>query len=457
MMVGTRLETRATPLDHALVVVFLIGIYLGVAAHLPGGVPVPAVVAGAAGGLLLVKHIGRIGGRQFIPFVVVMLVFVLSILTAPDYSFLRERFKGFVQLAYSLLITTGFLLALVRYERETLSRLFLSLCLFIVVGCTLENYVGPFRDLSDSFRRNIFDYGLYVADLRDQLFYGRIRPKLFTSEPSSVTFVYTVFAFAWYVLSTARHKLLSYVALIAVGYWLMRGPSLLLGLAAVPFYKIMLQARRGPPWAVRYDGRAVVTALVAAVVLASVAVIAGLTLYEERVAVILSGHDPSFFSRIVAPYLTAARIVQQHPLSGAGLTGWEYIEPLVFDIYANADSLSTRFYFPNVADGVTNYFWLHWIFLGLFWGAVAMMALSWYLRTLGVPSIVFCWGVWAIFGQSSGGYVDPRTWIVLMLAGAIAIVHERQARGSDAYRLLARTPSVRHARPAGPGLAPVAQ
>ncbi len=122
-------------------------------------------------------------------------------------------------------------------------------------------------------------------------------------------------------------------------------------------------------------------------------------------------------------------------MAGAGLTGWEFIEPTVQDIYANAASLASDYYFGSAAESITNYFWLHWIFLGLFWGVLVMIALSGFLRSLGAPSLLFCWAVWVVFGQSSGGYVDPRTWIVLLLACTVSVIHEREARAADANRI----------------------
>lgn len=432
-------ERTPTLVDHLLVVGFLLGIYLGVAAHLPGGIPVPTILAGIAGGILLLKNAGRITDRHVISLVGVVVIFLLSTLTAPDYTYLGERFKGVVQLSYSLTIGYAFYLAAAQYNRNRLARPFLWLCLFIVAGCALENYVPAFRDLSDGFRSFAFNNAnVYNADLRDQILYGRIRPKLFTSEPSAVTFVYTLFAFAWYVLSTARGKLLGFLALVTIGYVLMRGPSLLLGLVTIPLYEILIAARRGPPTNVHYDTATVIRSTTAAVFLAAGTVLAGAGLYQERIGIILNGQDPSFFSRIVAPALTAFKVVAQHPVTGAGLTGWEYIESIVQQIYSASNALATDYYFDNAAVALTNYFWLHWIFLGLFWGIVTLLALSVFLRTLGAPSLLFCWSVWAVFGQSSGGYVDPQTWTVLLLTCTVSVIAERDARAADAARL--RTP-----------------
>ncbi len=422
-------------IDHLLVVLFLLGIYLGIDARLPGGIPIPGIVAGVAGGLLLLKNAGHIKERHVVALTVALVIFLLSTLTAPNYAYLGERFKGFIQLSYSLAIAYGFFLAASRFDRRRLSRIFLLFCLIVLVGCVLENVASPFRNLSDAFRAKMFASGVYVADARDQLFYGRIRPKLFTSEPSAVTFAYTLFAFAWYVLSHARLKLFIYLGLLAAGYLSMRGPSLFLGVAAIPFYAILLASRRGPPWAVQYNPIAAAGALVVAAVLSSGAILIGETLYQERISSILSGHDPSFFSRIIAPVLTAFSVVGENPLAGAGLTGWEFIEPTVRQIYASAPTLASGYYFGNAMAAVTNYFWLHWIFLGLFWGSLTLIALSGFLRSLGTPSLLFCWAVWIVFGQSSGGYVDPRTWIVLLLACTISVIHERDARAADAKRI----------------------
>src|SRR3546814_8265224 len=46
---------------------------------------------------------------------------------------------------------------------------------------------------------------------------------------------------------------------------------------------------------------------------------------------------------------------------------------------------------PIFADVLTNFFWLHWIYLGLVWGTVIFVALSVWLRQLGAPSLAFCW------------------------------------------------------------------
>jgi hypothetical protein len=428
-----------------LVVFYLLGLYLGVAAKLPGGIPVPTVLAGIAGALLLLKNARHVAERHLVPIVAVLVLYLLSVLTAPNYAYLGERFKGFIQLSYSLVLGYGLFLAVTRHSRVELARVLLWFCLAIVVGCALENYTG-FRGISDAIRNHLFESGIYESDLRDQYLYGRIRPKLFTSEPSAVTFAYTLFAFAWYVLAHARLKLLVYVALLAAGYWLMRGPTLLLGFALIPAYEVLLASRRGPIGAARLDLPRATVALMLTAVLVVAAIFAGSVLYAERIEDIAAGRDVSFFARVIAPLLTAIAIVSEHPLTGAGLTGWEFIEPTVQQIYTTAPTFSLDYRFGSAAHAITNYFWLHWIYLGLLWGCVLLAALTWFLRALGAPSILFCWTVWVVFGHAAGAYVDPRTWTVFLLTGAITVLHEREARQAESKSLAVALWRAHHAQ-----------
>jgi hypothetical protein len=426
-------------LDDFLVVVFLLGIYLGIDVHLSPTVPIPTVVSGAAGMVLLAKQMQYFEERHVRSLFLVILLYLGSILSATDYGFLHKRFTGLVQLTYSLVICYAFFVTLLRYGRTRLARIFLVFSLVILAGCALENYVPAFRSLSDAVRERIFSFGVYDADLRDLILYGRIRPKLFTSEPSAVTFNFALFAFAWYVLSTARWKAVAYGAMFAAAFVLMRGPTLLLGLALAIPYEVLLAARQTTAEAVSYNLPRIAAAVGLSVLVGLVGLHLANTLYAERIADIESGLDPSFFSRVIAPPLVAFDTMSRYPIAGAGLTGEEFIGDRVRQIYSQAPSLASVWHFDNAAHALTNYFWTHWIYLGAVWGAILLVALTGFLRALGATSIAFCWTAWIVFGQASGAYVGPKTWVVFFLVCASTILHERERAGS---RILVRlTPS----------------
>lgn len=418
---------RADGLDCLLTVLFLIGVYLGISLNLPGNLPLPAAAAGVAGLAMLAKQFPDIRISTMGAVSAVLLLATLSILLAPDTGLLGERFKGLIQFFYSLVIAIGFYLTARKFSPRLLAGVFLLGALSILTIATLETYIPAFRELCDLFRGWAFDFGIYAADVRDLVLYGRVRPKALTSEPSYASFGYLLFTFGWYALSGMRFKIVPYLLLLAGGFLILRGPTLLLGVALAGAHWVLLASRIGGPGTRRLDITRAGAAVGVAVGIAGVAMIAGSEVLSTRLENIASGRDPSFFARIVAPPMVAFRTVVADPITGAGLAGWEYIENTVQDIYMNSPYLAMNFGFENASHSVTNFFWLHWIFFGLFFGILIIVALSWLLATLGVPSIMFCWTVWTILGQSAGGYVTPRTWCIFMFAAVVATLHERAA------------------------------
>ncbi|HET6224017.1 MAG TPA: hypothetical protein VFE11_17710, partial [Dongiaceae bacterium] len=160
--------TRAQPnlLDHALVLLFLLGIYLGFDLHIAAGVPIPAALAGASGLALLVRRAPDIREQHAAALLGIILLFLLSILCAGDYRFLLERFKGLIQVSYALLASYGVFLTLLKYDRGKVAPLFLGFCIVILIGCALENYTG-FRGVSDAVRQKLYATNLYESDMRD--------------------------------------------------------------------------------------------------------------------------------------------------------------------------------------------------------------------------------------------------------------------------------------------------
>lgn len=423
-----QLAPRRQPdaLDVLLLLVFLCGIYLEIEIKVAAGVPIPSVLAGIAGAAMLLKHASRVESRHLIAILAIVLLYALSILGAARPDYLIERFKGVLQIGYTLALVYAFFLTARDFPPRHLSRVFLAFTLIILVGCALENYT-PFRDISDSFRLRIYESGLYESDLRDQVLYGRIRPKFFSSEPSAVSFMFTLCAFAWYSLSTSRLKLPLYTLFVACAFILMRGPTLMLCLALIVPHAVLLAPRGVFGDRMRYNTTRGLVAICLSAAIVAAAVPLALTLYAERLELIVSGGDLSFFSRVIAPYQTARAVLAEHPIAGAGLTAWEFIEPTLRRIYDTTAALATNWSFDKASSAITNFFWLHWIFLGLFWGSALLIAWSVFLRVLGVSSLAFCWSVWTILGQASGSYVSPKTWFVLILPALCVIMHDRLA------------------------------
>jgi hypothetical protein len=413
--------------DGLLIVVFMIGMYTNYTIFITPRVPFPLVPSGVAGLLLLWRRRDSITQAGLVGMVGLVLLYLVSILCATDLSFLGRRTNGLLQITYSIAIGYGLFLTVSQGSRRQVAGIFLGFALVIAAGCLLETY-GGFRPVSDAVRRVIYSRGVYENDLRDVLLYKQIRPKFFASEPSSVTFCYAIFSFVWFVTSRMRGKLLAYLALITVGMFAMPGPTLLLMLLLALPYMLFLASRHDG----HLDYVRLVRLMCVAALLCAVAWIAGETLFAARLQEIGRGNDPSFFYRVLGPALAGVHILARYPIAGAGLTGEPFIEGTVTNIYVQSPAYSVGWEVVSPAtELLINFFWLHWIYLGIVWGIVITAAWSLWLRRLGVPSVAFCWFVWILMGQAAGAYVGPTCWAVLFLSGAAALLHEKEPVGQQ--------------------------
>ncbi|MCW5568599.1 MAG: hypothetical protein KIS84_10255 [Dokdonella sp.] len=438
-MNGRRAEQTLGWVDATLVVIFLLGLYLNVSLQITSKIPLTCAPSGLAGLILLWRRRDQLNPVHLGGLLAVVALYVGSTLSASNYEHLPKRFTGLLQLVYSLVISYAFFVTLVHTERRQIAWILLMFCVAIAVGCLLEEHAG-LRGVSDAVRERLYNSRIvYDADLRDEMLYGRVRPKLFTSEPSAVTFAYTQYSFAWLVVCRWRWKLVVYIALMALGLVLMPGPTLLLMLMLAVPYLIFLGGQEGQSGRSGATATRLFAGLSLSVVLVGAALVVGSSLFAERIAEYSSGKDASFFYRVLGPMLVAFDVFKHHPWAGAGLTGEQYIADDVLNVYMNSGDFQAAWRIPKIGDVLTNYFWLHWIYLGLVWGTLMFIALSVWLRLLGVPSVLFCWAVWVILGQASGAYVGPRTWSVLLMAAAGSV-------------LVRRTLSEPHLRSAGPPL-----
>ncbi len=416
--------------DFVLIGIFLIGLYTNFTIMISAKVPLPSAPSGIAGLILLWRRRDLITQRALVGLVAVATLYLISILCATNVSFLARRTNGLIQLTYSLIIGYALFLTVCQANRRQIARLFLTFALVILVGCLLESY-GGLRPVSDAVRKVLYNKGVYENDLRDILFYNRVRPKFFASEPASVTFCYTLFAFIWLVTSSWRWKLPGYLALVGLGLFAMPGPTLLLMLVLILPYLLFLDSRRGG----RIDASRFLLVVCAAALFLCVFFVLAHLLFQERLEAVMAGNDPSSFYRVQGPAMAGLDIMGRYPIAGAGLTGEPFVEREITNLYLRSPYYSAGWQVVSPAtELVINYFWLHWIYLGFVWGVAMVAAVTMWLRVLEVPSAVFCWAAWAILGQASGAYVGPTCWAVLFLAAAATVLHQRPVEAAAAGR-----------------------
>lgn len=407
-------------IDVVLIVVFLIGLYLGVSLQITSKVPLTSAPSGFAGAIMLWRRRAEMRPEHIGSLLVVLTLYVGSVLSASNSDFLDKRSTGLLQLTYSLAISYGLFLTMIQANRAQIAVILFASCCFIIVGCALETG-GGLRPFSDRVRAYLYSYDLvYNSDKRDEILYGRIRPKLFTSEPSAVTFAYTYLSSVWLVTSTWRFKFVIYGGLVAAALVLLPGPTLILMLLLVVPYLLFL-----PEGGKGNSPTRLILMLALSGLVVILATLIGTTLFAARIRELQTGGDESFFYRFTGPMLVAFDMFRHYPMAGSGLTGEPAIVEQVMNVYMNSPSFHTAWRVMKIADSLTNYFWLHWIYLGIFWGTAVLAGFWLWLRCLGVPSVLYCGAVWVIMGQASGSYVGPKTWAVLMIAAASSIIATR--------------------------------
>src|SRR5262249_32430770 len=158
------------------------------------------------------------------------------------------------------------------------------------------------------------------------------------------------------------------VLMLSIGFFLMRSPTLLLGFLLVAPYELFVAARRVGARGVEYGAVRLVGAICLGVAMLAAFVAVGLTFFAERLDSMLHGLGISSFCRQLGPIRVAEAVIGQYPIAGAGLTAEEFVRETVLQIYASSPEMPARWTVDKIAAVLSNYFWLHWIYLGIVFG-----------------------------------------------------------------------------------------
>ncbi len=95
---------RLDALDVCLVVLYLLGLYLGVSLQITSKIPLTCAPSGFAGLILLWRRRNQIAPLHLAGLFVVVTIYLASVVSASDVTFIRKRFTGLVQLVYSFVL-----------------------------------------------------------------------------------------------------------------------------------------------------------------------------------------------------------------------------------------------------------------------------------------------------------------------------------------------------------------
>jgi len=94
----------------------------------------------------------------------------------------------------------------------------------------------------------------------------------------------------------------------------------------------------------------------------------GQSLFAARLKEATSATIRASFYRVQARFWRPSTWHAATPLAGTGLTGEPFIEREVVNIYVRSPDYSARWQVVTPAtELLINYFWLHGIYLGVFW------------------------------------------------------------------------------------------
>lgn len=416
----------------ALVMLFLFGVYLNIKIPPDSMLTPPVTFAGLAAFGLFFLNIGRIRKKHLLPLLLIVAIAFVSILFSPEPKhYFMDRFKGLILFSYTLVIVYVFFLEVSRWSREHLSKLFLFFVMFILIGCTLENYAG-LGPISDAFRQTVFESGIYDSDRRDVWISGIIRPKLFTSEPSHVGKFFILSLITWLALSTYRWRYFLFIVFFTLGFFLIRSPMVLMCVPAAMLVYFFLERKKGANLRqqVAFIFSLGVLGMVASILILTFAV----TILSNRISQTEAGKEDSFSVRILAPVFITGLTLQKSVLFGAGISGTESIWP---EIRAGltAAGIGGASEAQELDKFLKNVFFMHWIYYGLLGGILMVFVIYRFMLAMGVEHPLFCFLLVSVFANTMSGPNSPRFWtffIVTMLISQILARESRQQREMDA-------------------------
>ena len=414
--IPTTCTENISKLDFFFSVLFLCGLYTGIFVYFSERLFIPYIICGVTAPYFLFKNRHDLTLTYLTPLFYLYAVTMVGMVFAPEpFEEFFERFKGIIHLMYSSSIAILFFINMRKWKPELVSKLFMGFVIFILIGTMLEVYT-PFKILSDDFRHWVFPKKVYEADLRDLAFYGQIRPKLFTTEPSHVAKFYILSLFVWFALTHNNWRYLLYIFFSTAGFVLIRSPIIVLSLPLSLLVEVFLRKNISLS-SIITEEKPVIRGTLSVLIIISVLLltVALSTILAKRTGTAIAGTDGSFAGRITGPALIALNTVKKYPLWGAGITGKEAISGVISDSY-----WSIGFKRYDVYNSGCNFLMLFVSYYGVLGGVLFVLGFIALLKRLNSVNGMFITVAILIFSQTMGAFVGLRTWGYMFIVVLVA-------------------------------------
>lgn len=437
-----------THLRIVLCVAALLSLFLSIHLSVSGSLLFPYVAAFATSLALICLESRRLSTgliiAAFLLLTATVAFLALSIPYAVDPS---RRLLSLAQLYVALITNYGLFLGLSSLHSRTISRLFLSLAVFILIVATLEVYFGlrPFVDAV----RSVIHREYYDDTTRDLQLYGAVRPSVFASEPSLVGIFWGLSLCGWLLADVHRfgiRRLIVASLLTASAVFVIRSPTIFYAVTICVIGLIVHRLGRNANPGVRLIKSASLFACFIVVVASTSLLMHAADEFGGLIENIVKGD--SFYSRQIGPYRLASSMADTSPFFGFGLGGDAEMTPYAIDAFSPvienmiagidaADVDSVRGMGLNFREGkashlLTNSFWQFWISFGIFGGAIVVAIMAFALAKLGVGEIGFVLLGATLMGQTMGGVVIAPAWTPLFVIAALTVGWAHASRATKA-------------------------
>ena len=425
-------EIKQNKINVFFTFVFLLGLYSGVSIYFTDDLFIPYILCGIPAIYFLIINVNGLKVNHISPFVYLAVVTFIGIIFSDHISeYFFERVKGFVQLFYSIIISFVFYLNLKKWKPHAVCNIFCVFIILILIGTFFEIFTD-FKEISDVFREKMFKGNLYNADLRDIYFYGMIRPKLFTEEPSHVAKFYLLCLFVWFSLSKNKFRYIILFLFTVFGVALIRSHLILMiipiSMVVEAFYRKKLKFNFKNKYRGIYFDKSYATFIILVAILSILLIN---TIVDKRVNQIISGDDDSFKIRFTGPIMIAYEVLKKYPLIGVGISGKEAIEEIINNVYYNID---VKYY--SVYSFSTNIVMSYFIYYGIFGGILFGIGIYVLIERQEIKQKNLLFLIFLIFSQTMGGFVSMRPWGYFFIIAAIITFTNffRENKNADCYK-----------------------
>jgi hypothetical protein len=455
----TTVRPGGTHLRILLCIATLISIFLSIHLSVTGTLFFPYVAAFATSLVLIFLEWRRLSTGVVIAACLLLIATVAFFaLSIPYAAAPSRRLLSLAQLYAALLTNYGLFLGLSSLPSRTVSRLFMSVSIFVLIFATLEVHFGlrPFVDTV----RSVIHQQYYDDTIRDLELYGAVRPSVFSSEPSLVGIFWGLSLCGWLLADPDRFGLRQLVVaslLTAAAVFVIRSPTILYAVTITVIGLIVHRLRRSASPRVRLIKSVSLFACFILVIASTSLLMYAAEPFGGLIEEIVKGD--SFYSRQIGPYRLASSMTETSPFFGFGLGGDAEMAPYAMDAFSPvienmiagadaADVASVPGMVINFSEGktshlLTNSFWQFWISFGILGGTIVASIVAFALAKFGVREIGFVLLGATLMGQTMGGIVIAPAWTPLFVIAALTTRWENASRRRRVGRQLFMMPSNR--------------